>query len=1556
MRKFFLLLAIVMVCCTGAVFAQAGSGGDVTISLDNVTNSTSATQLSAGNTHVFSIRYNLLEANPGAYYNGNTAFEVYSPDQADWGGLYITAGPLVAQLLPTTAVFLTNYEFIAAANRYIRTGTQGTVPARGYVPGEVLKAAICLATVNSYGNDGFESAVDNDIAFTGTFSTRLEDGGLHMCIDSVHQQGTQAWEWGYGSVTPTHMYYDNGLGESGPRCWEIYNPVQPKTLEADPTQLNFEGEVGGSVANQTFAVTEQSSANIAYTAAPTATGTWINLASGASGTTPGTVEVALNLSSFTEAGTFVDSIGITSDEATNTAWVKVNLTLTQGNRPPVVNPVAAQTVDEAVELTFNVTATDPDETTPQLQAVQLPGEANFVDNGDGTGTFTWTPTYDDAGEYTAIFRAYDGELYSPDVTVTITVNNVDRAPVLAEIGSKQTHEGINLNFGVSASDMDGDDLTLSAVDVPDGASFTDNGGGTGTFDWTPGNTDAGMYEVLFIASDGTLADSELVNIEVIDADGFVADPSSLSFASDFGGVNPDAQTFDVSVSDGSNVPFTVEENASWFSVEPTSSTTPATISVSVDLTGLAGGQYTDSIMISDATPQSALSLDGIWVKVNLTINYNLTVNPSELNFEFTQGASVDPQTFNVMEMGEGMVSFAATTTADFFTLQDATGTTPGVVSVVINDNLDPGTYNGTVTVASDDVVNSPLEVAVHATVMGCPSLVATNVLYDYTIFAGESVTFDESIGLTSTGPTEIDWTADVPDGSPFTFDPASGTTPSNIGVHYDKMFASQGQFADTAMLVSSDELCPSMAYVITNVMVNRPPSADTVIVVNTPAVPGMRVAVPVIFTNSCPLSEALVSLTWGSDQMYLDSVSFVGSALEYVTDKRANIDNDLWEVQILFDTHEQEMVPSGSLQPLAMMYFSLGCDIEDGDYALVPGGYHVGDDKVYFVRNCTGETETELPEYIPGGIVVGTASNYVCGYVVDEDDNEIEGATVELWQDYPGTEALMTTASSAIGSFAFDEISVIPFDLYAYKEGYYPGKVENINFGDKGIKIVLKPLATLNTPSQWVDYYCGEAGNYYLGALAPIASVVEAWTPDGLLVGRKVVSEVGQYSFMPVYRASSQFNDDGAHTGDHIVFTINGLRAVTSGDIVYPAEYARVEVCLDVRGSQEKECTLFEGWNLISWNVDTDSDDIMDVLAPIMDYVDVVLGFEQGGLTFDPNLQQFSTLWRVDHLSGYWVRIEGISEVTLTVTGLPVPEVTPIPLTAGWNLVSFLPEESWNVADALSSVVGLVEFAYGFPDGEIQVWEPGGSFNQLETFDPCNGYWVKVTDDGVLTYDQSLMPAAAKRTKAAASRNDGFVTTNWMNLYANNLTVNGTTVTAGTAVTAYAANNDREIGEFTMKSDGLFGFMPVYADAAGEDELGMKAGDQFYLKVNGNETDQRFTWTTTGDRKEIGALTSAASFGSLPTGYSLGQNYPNPFNPTTTITFYMPAGGSARLEVYNVLGRLVSTPFNGQAVAGENSVVWDGRDSGGQSAASGVYFYRLTADNYTETKKMMLLK
>jgi hypothetical protein len=94
----------------------------------------------------------------------------------------------------------------------------------------------------------------------------------------------------------------------------------------------------------------------------------------------------------------------------------------------------------------------------------------------------------------------------------------------------------------------------------------------------------------------------------------------------------------------------------------------------------------------------------------------------------------------------------------------------------------------------------------------------------------------------------------------------------------------------------------------------------------------------------------------------------------------------------------------------------------------------------------------------------------------------------------------------------------------------------------------------------------------------------------------------------------------------------------------------------------------------------------------------------------------------------------------------------------------------------------------------------------------------------------------------------------------------------------------------------------------------------------------------------------------VPAESFLAQNYPNPFNPATTIRFGLREAAYMRLRIYDAAGRLVRTLVDGHREAKSYQLTWDGRDGMGLELASGIYFYRLTAGDFVETRKMVLLR
>jgi hypothetical protein len=89
----------------------------------------------------------------------------------------------------------------------------------------------------------------------------------------------------------------------------------------------------------------------------------------------------------------------------------------------------------------------------------------------------------------------------------------------------------------------------------------------------------------------------------------------------------------------------------------------------------------------------------------------------------------------------------------------------------------------------------------------------------------------------------------------------------------------------------------------------------------------------------------------------------------------------------------------------------------------------------------------------------------------------------------------------------------------------------------------------------------------------------------------------------------------------------------------------------------------------------------------------------------------------------------------------------------------------------------------------------------------------------------------------------------------------------------------------------------------------------------------------------------------LPTVFALHQNYPNPFNPTTNISYDVPVQGLVQLDVFDVLGRKITTLVNGEMNAGRYNVAWNASEM-----PSGIYFCRMQAENFHQVRKVVLLK
>jgi PKD repeat protein len=201
--------------------------------------------------------------------------------------------------------------------------------------------------------------------------------------------------------------------------------------------------------------------------------------------------------SFTQAGVY--SIDL---EATSTGFlgpqislaVVLKITVRNANQPPALSAPLSLSVDEGTPLTFSVSATDGDGDHVALSAPSRPLGAGFIDHGDNTGTFDWTPGFGQAGSYTVTFAGNDGHGGVAAASTAISVLNVNRAPVSNPGGPYSGLTNVPVSFsGTGSSDPDGDPLTYAW-------NFGDGMNGTGV---TPSHTytSAGTFTVALTVQD-----------------------------------------------------------------------------------------------------------------------------------------------------------------------------------------------------------------------------------------------------------------------------------------------------------------------------------------------------------------------------------------------------------------------------------------------------------------------------------------------------------------------------------------------------------------------------------------------------------------------------------------------------------------------------------------------------------------------------------------------------------------------------------------------------------------------------------------------------------------------------------------------------------------------------------------------------------------------------------------------------------------------------------------------------------------------------------------------
>jgi PKD repeat protein len=405
----------------------------------------------------------------------------------------------------------------------------------------------------------------------------------------------------------------------------------------------------------------------------------------------------------TEAqGPGVYPITINVSDGSLTDSETINVTVNEVNVAPVLDPIGDRTAQVGVELAFTATATDAD----------LPAQTLTFSLGAGApagaaitagGAFTWTPT--SAGSFPITIQVSDGSLTDSE-TITVTVSDApNAAPELNAIGGKTVDEGSLLSFTATATDPDGDDLTFTLeAGAPAGAAITAGG----AFTWTPTEDQGpGVYPITVVVSDGTLTDSETIQVTVNE----VNQAPVLAAIGDQSGAVGVAVTFDANATDadipsntltfsldaGAPAGATIDPNTGAFSWTPTGAGAfPVTVRVTDNGTPALDDFETITINVSADNAPPVLGAIG-----NQTVDEG-----SLLSFTATAtDADGDPVTFS---LGAGAPAGAAITPGGDFTWTPTEAQGPGVYMITVTASDGTLTDSETIDVTVNEVNLAPV--------------------------------------------------------------------------------------------------------------------------------------------------------------------------------------------------------------------------------------------------------------------------------------------------------------------------------------------------------------------------------------------------------------------------------------------------------------------------------------------------------------------------------------------------------------------------------------------------------------------------------------------------------------------------------------------------------------------------------------------------------------------------------------------------------------------------------------------------------------------------------
>jgi hypothetical protein len=409
------------------------------------------------------------------------------------------------------------------------------------------------------------------------------------------------------------------------------------------------------------------------------------------------------------------------------------------------------------------------------------------------------------------------------------------------------------------------------------------------------------------------------------------------------------------------------------------------------------------------------------------------------------------------------------------------------------------------------------------------------------------------------------------------------------------------------------------------------------------------------------------------------------------------------------------------------------------------------------------------------------------------------------------------------------------------------------------------------------------------------------------------------------------------------------------------------EINVDLNVIQQLD--LSAAWNWISFNVHPQDTAIESVFAPLEPSVYQVKNQLQSVIYYESIDTWLGDLSQITVGESYLIYMSNTYN-DFILEGVPIPVDRPIPLTADWNWIAYLPQSIHDLDTALSSIVPEVIQVKTQAQSANYIDPPGYWVGDLLQMEPGAGYKIDLSSAAQLIYGSREISYIPEQPPATDDPPLWVLIngTQYSMVYMANIILDGEVFTGDdeNLAAAFGADGDsdcRSLAAWQQPNppdyEG-FWYFTIIGNDNGDDiqfKIYNAAADEVYTSQESIVFESNDTIGSPFEPAIINFLSSADDNNEITPVNDINlQIYPNPWNPLTSVSFALESSQPANLSVYNLRGQKITTLVDEILPEGAHIIPWNGNDDRNQPVSSGLYLFKLVLPNKIITQKTLLLK